>query len=170
MLLHGQASIAVCGHRPTHSWFLTRQLIIIRGRRWDWQHLPTVTCRFNDDDHSALHRQYLLTFEVRRYCFLALYGSIGKLQLTLHQRLYSEWQRHKHMTGRLTHWRGVCLLTDRAVYKIIMSVFTSMTWRWDVCLPAQHSTESLQTFTCAIDVIIYIINHGVSSYYILWTI
>ena len=61
----------------------------------------------------------------------------------------------------------MCLLTDSAVYNIIMMVFTSMTRRRDIWLPAQHSTELLQTFTCAIDIIISIINHDVSSYYIL---
>ena len=33
-----------------------------------------------------------------------------------------------------------------------------------------HTTELLQTFTCVIDITTYIIIHGVSSYYALWTI
>ena len=71
-----------------------------------------------------------------------LLGSIGQLQLTLHQRLYS----------RTEIWRGVCLLTDRAVYNIIKTVFTSMTMCRDVSLPDLHPTDLLQTFTCAIDI------------------
>ena len=38
-----------------------------------------------------------------------------------------------------------------------------------IYLPSQHANYHL-TFLCSIDIIIYIINHGVSSYYILWTI
>ena len=132
-------------HRPTHSWFLPRQLITN----------CQLNCRFNGDDYSALQRQYLLTCKVSRYCLLAFYGSIGQLQLTLRQRLYSECQRRNiWLAGWRTEvWRGVCLLTDRAVYSIIMTMFTSMTRRRDVSLPLQHSTELSQTFTCAIDII-----------------
>ena len=38
-----------------------------------------------------------------------------------------------------------------------------------ICLPRQHTNYRL-TFLCAIDIIIYIMNHGVSSYYIFWPI
>ena len=96
-----------------------RQLINIRGGSWAWQRVST---------ELLIQWCQHYTNIGWRFVFAGITWLTG---------------------SRIQDWRGVCLPTDKAVYNIIMTVFTR---RRDVCIPTQHSTELLQTFTCVIDI------------------